>query len=192
MSPRKTLRQSEGEARGCHMMMHPPRPSYRLMAPYPGFIIPFSFYSKLIFELILLDFGVDLSCFCLEGSNFHYIILSLFIEGAPRARLCGITPTSKEEHPRIGHIFACAPAKHPKQLSIMSTKSHMKDMCFGKNRSSAQHRECVQHTFSNLTLPHDSAIYYFLMEVVWSNVHLLQRVIASLYYHYAVVKQEPE
>ena len=36
------------------------------------------------------------------------------------------------------------------------------------------------------------ASIFFFMEVVWSNVHLLQRVIASLYYHYAVVKQEPE
>ena len=59
-------------------------------APYPDFVIPLSFHLKLGCKPILLDFDVDLSCFCLY--NFHQIILSLFIEGAPSGGLYGITP----------------------------------------------------------------------------------------------------
>ena len=45
-----------------------------------------------ICEPILLYLDVDPSCFCLDVNNFHQIILSLFIEGAPRGGLYGTTP----------------------------------------------------------------------------------------------------
>ena len=79
-----------------------------------GLLIPaLSSHLKLICESILLDFSIDLACFCLY--NFHQIILSLFIEGAPRGGLYGITPNLV-----AGALMdrICAPAQHPKQLSI--------------------------------------------------------------------------
>ena len=66
------------------------------MEDYPGFVIPLSFHLKLTFEPILLDFDIDR--FCLDESNSPQIILlSLFIEGAPRGGLYGITPNVAAE-----------------------------------------------------------------------------------------------
>jgi len=96
------------------MWEHNPPPRYGSCASYLGFVIPPSLYLGLIYEPVLLDFSVayfckpvlldfsvyfcepvlldfvDLASVCFDGSEFHQIILSLFIdEGAPRGGLYG-------------------------------------------------------------------------------------------------------
>ena len=122
--------------RGWHMRMYPlPPPLSGSWAPYPGFVIPLSFHLKLICEPILLDFDVDVSSFCLY--NFHQIILSsLFIEGAPRGGLYGITPklvagVSMDRSPFRMCSCQTSQVGNSCVLVMSSTESHMKDMCFG-------------------------------------------------------------
>ena len=134
----------------------------------PPFLVNGSFHSfhlKLICGLILLYFYVDLSWFCLDGSNFHQIILSLFIEGAPRSGLYDITPNLEGGASMDRSPFRmCFWQTSQTVVDYVHIQCYIKDMlCFGKNRSSDHHREYVQQTSSNLTWPYDSAKYFNLV-----------------------------